>query len=205
MRLRQVLAAATSTVALASACTACGSSSRPAPATAVDGGRQRMPTGAATLAPLPRGTTTLSLPTGPPIALDLPDGATALVDHTGERPEIVVSIPTATLGFSLGQTIPLDPAGATDRLDGLIAALEASGRLDLAHLEVTGFASAEGDPQRNQALSEGRAQWVCDALRHRRADLTIACTGAGTAADVDPPGPGPEDRRVELRAQVGRR
>lgn len=157
----------------------------------------------ATLAPLPQASPTLSFPNGPTVPIELPPGSSARVDPTPSRaPELVVSIPAATLGFEFDRATPADPLRAGGVVTALVDALASSGRVDLSQVEVTGYASAEGDAVHNQRLSDARAAWVCAQLRHRDPALTVRCTGAGASGDADPPGPGPEDRRVELRARI---
>lgn len=72
-------------------------------------------------------------------------------------------------------------------------------------VEVVGHASADGSSSAYDTdLSLRRAEKVCAPLVD--ADLaraSLSCRGAGTTEDVEPAGPGPEDRRVEIKVLYG--
>lgn len=148
----------------------------------------------------PGGPVELTLPSGEPLRLTLPPGTAATLDLGGERPELVVTITDEALGFGLGATVPTDPAAAARLLSDVVETLEDAGPGMLERVSVTGYASSEGTAESNQVLSEGRAGWVCGALRDAGVPAeAMACAGKGEANDLPPLGPGPEDRRVEIR------
>jgi outer membrane protein OmpA-like peptidoglycan-associated protein len=151
----------------------------------------------------PGGPVELTLPSGEPLRLTLPPGAAATLDLGGERPELVVTITDEALGFGLGATVPADPAAAARLLSDVVGALDHAGPGALGMVSVTGYASSEGTAESNQVLSEGRAAWVCHALGDAGVPATaITCAGKGEANDLPPLGPGPEDRRVEIRVSA---
>lgn len=177
-------------------CSEAGHDTSPASATTVERSDTTQPGAAPHTAP---GSTTLHLPAGGPPSLHLPPGATAQLDLNGKTPAMVVTLPDTLLGFQLGSDTPSDPTAATATLGQLVPSLGEHTDIG-APISVTGYASSEGPAELNQALSERRARWVCTTLivTGISADK-LTCEGRGATSDLPPTGPGPEDRRVEIR------
>lgn len=145
----------------------------------------------------------LKLPSGEPLELRLPPGLSARLDPTAVEPTLVIVIPDTQLGFDLGSEVPTDPDTATRLVADLVASMASTGKVNLTDVHVTGYASSDGTTEANQQLSERRARWVCTALLTAGlAPNALTCAGQGESTDLDPPGPGPEDRRVEIRART---
>lgn len=115
--------------------------------------------------------------------------------------EIVILMRKSVIWFGVDSSEPiLEPA---DILDKVAEILVANPEL---HVLVNGHASREGNAQRNQRLSERRAQAVADLLKAkgvRAEQLTIS--GLGTAIDYQVEDGGEHtislDRRVEIIPQ----
>ncbi|AKL74084.1 hypothetical protein IMCC26256_111815 [Actinobacteria bacterium IMCC26256] len=142
--------------------------------------------------------TAFSLPRGTGNTFRLPPGSTVKFMLEGRTHMAVVTVEFDALGFGLDQARPVDEAAAVTLLRGALTAAGRPYELRLAQrVEVFGYASAEGTPQHNLELSQRRADWVCgEVARLGAAHLT--CQGRGVS-DFPPSGPGPEDRRVEIR------
>lgn len=181
-----------------------GCSAGPSPAQVPDASPGRVGTGTGPGSPglhlAPGGPAELRLPSGRPLRLRLPRGATATLDPSGDRPQVVVAVSDAALGFGRGEDVPADPAAADRILGEVMTALRQGSRADIGTVQVTGYASSEGSTMANQALSEARAAWVCRSLVSSGVPADeLTCTGRGEGDDRPPRGPGPEDRRVEIR------
>jgi outer membrane protein OmpA-like peptidoglycan-associated protein len=127
----------------------------------------------------------------------LPAGSSLRFKLADGHRHAVIVLGTDALGFDLDKAIPSDPEKARTLLNSVLqhTGPEFDFRLGRT-VAVTGYASPEGNVDRNLDLSRRRADWVCGELQELGAS-TLTCAGRG-ADDVAPPGPGPEDRRVEI-------
>ncbi len=145
---------------------------------------------------------------GAKAAQDTADAAVAGVNATNKRisdlDDYVVQS-TATVNFTVGSAI-LSPEAKTS-LDQLAAA---STSLKGYTIEVTGFASADGDARKNKALSERRAQAVKDYLieNHniplRRIGTSYGFGELQAVADNTTKEGRQQNRRVEVKLLVSR-
>lgn len=190
----------------ASALAACGGpgvvdDGRPAPTT-VPAPRlvAAMPVGGGDSSSAPTSAPSISVPTTllPP-GIRLPEGvavARAGVD------ELLITIPEQVLAFGLDSDHPVDQPAAQRVLRAIAAAVG-----DLrpgTKIEVSGHASADGPTaDYDLTLSAARAAWVCARLGELGLEPSrLECRGAGREQDLAPAGPGPEDRRVEIRVHT---
>lgn len=133
-----------------------------------------------------------------PPELDLP-GVDATIDLTVCR--LDVSVETGSLGFAR-DSADLPTAGPAR--DTLLAVLD--GFATAEEVSVTGHASTEGDPGRNDELSWQRAEAVASIGRDHLPDVTFVATGMGSTS-TSVPEDGTEatrsrNRRVELSGVV---
>lgn len=142
--------------------------------------------------------TAFALNQGPRSTFRLPPGAAIKFMLEGRTHVAVVTVELDALGFGLDRATPVDEAAAVTLLRGALTAAGRTYELRVARsVEVFGYASAEGTPQHNLELSQRRADWVCGEIAQLGA-AHLTCKGRGVN-DVPPSGPGPEDRRVEIR------
>lgn len=145
---------------------------------------------------------------GAKAAQDTADAAVAGVNATNQRisslDEYVVQS-TSTVNFKAGSAVLL-PEAKTSLDEAAATALTMKGYV----LEVTGFASAEGDTKMNKALSQRRAQAVIDYLveNHniplRRISTSYGFGEMQAIADNTTREGRAQNRRVEVKVLVSR-
>ena len=145
---------------------------------------------------------------GAKAAQDTADAAVAGVNATNKRisdlDDFVVQT-TATVNFKVNSAV-LSPEGRTSLDQVATTALTLKGYA----IEVTGFASAEGDTKRNKALSERRAQAVKDYLIEthniplRRMSTSYGFGELQAVADNTTKEGREQNRRVEVKLLVSR-
>ena len=145
---------------------------------------------------------------GAKAAQDTADAAVAGVNATNKRigdiDDYVVQT-TATVNFKVNSAV-LSPEGRTSLDQVATTALTLKGYA----IEVTGFASAEGDTKRNKALSERRAQAVKDYLIEthniplRRMSTSYGFGELQAVADNTTKEGREQNRRVEVKLLVSR-
>jgi outer membrane protein OmpA-like peptidoglycan-associated protein len=145
---------------------------------------------------------------GAKAAQDTADAAVAGVNATNKRisdlDDFVVQS-TATVTFKVGSAL-LSPEGKTS-LDEVAAAAQT---LKGYMIEVTGFASADGDAKRNKALSDRRAQAVKEYLIEthniplRRMSTSYGFGELQAVADNTTREGREQNRRVEVKLLVSR-
>lgn len=145
---------------------------------------------------------------GAKAAQDTADAAVAGVNATNKRitdmDDYVVQS-TATINFKVGSAV-LSPEGKAS-LDQIASAITT---LKGYVIEVTGFASADGDAKKNKALSERRAQAVKDYLIEthnvplRRMSTSYGYGELQAVADNATREGREQNRRVEVKLLVSR-
>lgn len=145
---------------------------------------------------------------GAKAAQDTADAAVAGVNATNKRisdlDDYVVQS-TATINFKVNSAV-LSPEGKTSLDQVATAAMTLKGYT----IEVTGFASAEGDTKKNKALSERRAQAVKDYLIEthniplRRIGTSYGFGELQAVADNTTREGREQNRRVEVKLLVSR-
>ncbi|MCU1289879.1 MAG: OmpA/MotB family outer membrane protein [Acidobacteria bacterium] len=145
---------------------------------------------------------------GAKAAQDTADAAIAGVNATNQRLSAVddyVVQSTQTVNFRVNSSV-LSPEGKQN-LDALAQnALTMKGYL----IEVTGFASADGDAKKNKELSRRRAQAVLDYLIEthniplRRIGVSYGFGEAQAIADNSTPEGRAQNRRVEVKLTVSK-
>lgn len=160
----------------------------------------------------PGSETTLDLPQGEPRSIQLADGSSMKIvlppDATIEQPPstpdtttLDITLSETSLGFPVGKATPTDEQQAVAQVQHLVASARESSH-EIISITVRAWASTEGDTESNNKLSTTRANWMCQTLEVIGVDPHImTCSGEGEH-DIDPPGPGPEDRRVELQVTM---
>jgi outer membrane protein OmpA-like peptidoglycan-associated protein len=145
---------------------------------------------------------------GAKAAQDTADAAIAGVNATNQRISAMddyVVQSTATVNFKAGSSI-LSPEAKTNLDQAAATALTMKGYV----LEVTGFASAEGDTKMNKALSQRRAQAVIDYLVEthniplRRISTSYGFGELQAIADNTTREGRSQNRRVEVKVLVSR-
>lgn len=145
---------------------------------------------------------------GAKAAQDTADAAVAGVNATNKRisdlDDFVVQS-TATVNFKVGSAL-LSPEGKTSLDEVAAAALTLKGYM----IEVTGFASADGDAKRNKSLSDRRAQAVKEYLIEthniplRRMSTSYGFGELQAVADNTTREGREQNRRVEVKLLVSR-
>jgi outer membrane protein OmpA-like peptidoglycan-associated protein len=145
---------------------------------------------------------------GAKAAQDAADAAIAGVNATNQRissmDDYVVQS-TATVNFRVGSAV-LSPEGKQNLDQAAATALTMKGYI----LEVTGFASADGDARSNKALSERRARAVIDYLVEthniplRRISTSYGFGELQAVADNTTREGRAQNRRVEVKVLVSR-
>lgn len=145
---------------------------------------------------------------GAKAAQDTADAAVAGVNATNKRitdlDDYVVQS-TATVNFKVGSAV-LSAEGKASLDQVAATAVTLKGYV----IEVTGFASAEGDTRKNKALSERRAQAVKDYLIEthniplRRMSTSYGYGELQAVADNSTPEGRAQNRRVEVKLMVSR-
>ncbi len=145
---------------------------------------------------------------GAKAAQDTADAAIAGVNATNQRISSVddyVVQSTATINFRVGSAV-LSPEGKTSLDTVAQTALAMKGYL----IEVTGFASADGDKKKNKELSRRRAQTVLDYLIEthniplRRIGTSFGFGEAQAVADNSTREGREQNRRVEVKLTVSK-
>lgn len=145
---------------------------------------------------------------GAKAAQDTADAAIAGVNATNQRISSVddyVVQSTATINFKVGSAV-LSPEGKQNLDNVAKTALEMKGYL----IEVTGFASSDGDAKMNKELSRKRAQAVLDYLieEHniplRRIGTSFGFGEAQAVADNSTREGREQNRRVEVKLTVSK-
>lgn len=145
---------------------------------------------------------------GAKAAQDSADAAIAGVNATNQRISSVddyVVQSTATINFKVGSAV-LSPEGKTNLDNVAQTALAMKGYL----IEVTGFASADGDEKKNKELSRRRAQAVLDYLIEthniplRRIGTSFGFGEAQAIADNATREGREQNRRVEVKLTVSK-
>ena len=145
---------------------------------------------------------------GAKAAQDTADAAVAGVNATNKRitdlDDFVIQS-TATVNFKVGSSV-LSPEGKASLDQVATAATTLKGYV----IEVTGFASADGDERSNKALSERRAQAVKDYLIEthniplRRMSTSYGFGELQAVADNTTKEGREQNRRVEVKLMVSR-
>ncbi len=145
---------------------------------------------------------------GAKAAQDTADAAVAGVNATNKRisdlDDYVVQT-TATVNFKVGSAV-LSPESKVSLDNVATAAVTLKGYV----IEVTGFASADGDARKNKALSERRAQAVKDYLIEahniplRRMSTSYGFGELQAVADNSTREGREQNRRVEIKLLVSR-
>ena len=145
---------------------------------------------------------------GAKAAQDTADAAVAGVNATNKRitdlDDFVIQS-TATVNFKVGSSV-LSPEGQASLDQVATAATTLKGYV----IEVTGFASADGDAKSNKALSERRAQAVKDYLIEthniplRRMSTSYGFGELQAVADNTTKEGREQNRRVEVKLMVSR-
>ena len=145
---------------------------------------------------------------GAKAAQDTADAAVAGVNATNKRitdlDDYVVQT-TATVNFKVGSSV-LSPEGKASLDQVATTAAKLKGYV----IEVTGFASADGDARKNKALSERRAQAVKDYLIEthnislRRMSTSYGFGELQAVADNATKEGREQNRRVEVKLLVSR-
>ncbi len=145
---------------------------------------------------------------GAKAAQDSADAAIAGVNATNQRISSVddyVVQTTATINFKVGSAV-LSPEGKQNLDNVAQAALTMKGYL----IEVTGFASSDGDEKKNKELSRRRAQSVLDYLIEthniplRRIGTSFGFGEAQAVADNSTREGREQNRRVEVKLTVSK-
>lgn len=160
----------------------------------------------------PGSETTLDLPQGEPRSIQLADGSSmkivlppdATIEQRTSNPDTTtlnITLSDTSLGFPIGEATPTDEQQAVDQVQQFLTSASESGH-EIVSITVKAWASIEGDTESNNRLSTARANWMCQTLEAIGVDpRTVTCSGEGEH-DIDPIGPGPEDRRVELQVSM---
>ena len=145
---------------------------------------------------------------GAKAAQDTADAAVAGVNATNQRinamDDFVVQS-TATVNFKVASSV-LSPEAKTSLDEVATAAMTLKGYT----IEITGFASAEGNPKTNKALSQRRAQAVIDYLVEthnvplRRIGTSYGFGELQAVADNSTREGREQNRRVEIKLLVSR-
>lgn len=145
---------------------------------------------------------------GAKAAQDSADAAISGVNATNQRISAVddfVVQSNQTVNFKVGSAV-LQPEGKA----GLDAVAQKALTMKGYLIEVTGFASAEGDPKMNKELSRRRAQAVLDYLIEthniplRRIGVSYGFGAAQPVADNSTPEGRAQNRRVEVKLTVSK-